>query len=218
MAVADAKYRFSFVDVGAFGSEGDSTIFAKSSLAKGIDNGTITLPPPASFPGSHITRTVPNVFVADDAFPLKPYIMKPFGGGQLTTEQLIFNYRLSRARRVVENSFGILAAKFRIFHTPIHARPEVVDKIIWAACCLHNFLIDHQGLEAGLTDSEVNGLVTPGEWRNDTQSGTLRSLRRAGSNNYSQDSKEIRNEFMRFCVSELGSLSWQLQHVNKGKT
>ncbi|XP_023234242.1 uncharacterized protein LOC111633839 [Centruroides sculpturatus] len=34
-----------------------------------------------------------HVFVADDAFGLKPYILKPYGGNDLTLEEWICNYR-----------------------------------------------------------------------------------------------------------------------------
>ena len=57
------------------------------------------------------------VIVAYDAFPPKDYILKPYNRNELTLEKRIFNYRLSRARRVVENVFGILANRFRV-HDP----------------------------------------------------------------------------------------------------
>ncbi|KAH7981292.1 hypothetical protein HPB49_022942 [Dermacentor silvarum] len=77
---------------------------------------------------------------ADDAFPMRRNLMKPFGGTNLTEDKKIFNYRLSRARRVVENAFGILANRFRCLHTVINASPERVTAIVNAACVLHNFL------------------------------------------------------------------------------
>ena len=77
--------------------------------------------------------------MADDAFPLKENIQKPLGQAGLTHDTRIYNYRLSRARRVVENSFGILANRFRVFMTPISLDPAKVENIVIACCCLHNF-------------------------------------------------------------------------------
>ena len=51
--------------------------------------------------------------VADDAFPLKLFIIKLCPNHNLGIEQLICNYRLSsRTRLIVENAFEILANRF----------------------------------------------------------------------------------------------------------
>ena len=55
-------------------------------------------------------KTLPYVLLGVDIFPLKPWLMKPNPGKNLDEPKRIFNNRLSRARRVVENAFGILTA------------------------------------------------------------------------------------------------------------
>ena len=49
-------------------------------------------------------------------------------------------YRLSRARRIVENGFGVLAARWRIYHTKMAVGVEMVNVIIKATCLLHNMV------------------------------------------------------------------------------
>jgi len=66
--------------------------------------------------------------------------MKPYPGKQLDETQRIFNYRLSRARRTIENAFGILSAKWRIFRKPLRANVDLAEKIVKATVCLHNYL------------------------------------------------------------------------------
>ena len=45
----------------------------------------------------------PYVFVADEAFPLKSWLLRPIPGRTLDTqEKKVYNYRLSRARRTIE--------------------------------------------------------------------------------------------------------------------
>uniref|UniRef100_A0A915E3H5 DDE Tnp4 domain-containing protein n=1 Tax=Ditylenchus dipsaci TaxID=166011 RepID=A0A915E3H5_9BILA len=69
-------------------------------------------------------------------------MMKPFSGHGLSLERRIFNYRLSRCRRLIENVFGMLALKWRILLSGIGARPETADWIVKAAVCLHKFILE----------------------------------------------------------------------------
>lgn len=69
-------------------------------------------------------------------------MMKPFPGRVLTVAERIYNYRLSRARRVVENAFGILSARFRVFRNAIHLDADKTKRLTLACCALHNFLIE----------------------------------------------------------------------------
>jgi hypothetical protein len=72
-------------------------------------NSESTLPKPASFEGS--VTEMPFAILADEACPLTTYLMKPFARKDLSYEERVFNYRLSRASTCNECAFGILRAK-----------------------------------------------------------------------------------------------------------
>jgi hypothetical protein len=123
------------------------------------------------------------VFVADEAFALTENILKPFPRKDLTQEKQIFNYRLTRAQRCVENAFGVLAARFRIFHTTIHMQPSKVDDIVMACAVLHNFLGRNHGTQCtqgSMLDREdlEDASVVEGKWRNEQPQGRFDMLRR----------------------------------------
>ncbi|KAB0795812.1 hypothetical protein PPYR_09873, partial [Photinus pyralis] len=65
---------------------------------------------------------------------------KPYSARELNHDRKIFNYRISRARSIVENVFGILAARFIIFNTEINFSLKKIDYVIAECCALHNDL------------------------------------------------------------------------------
>ncbi|XP_011884125.1 PREDICTED: putative nuclease HARBI1 [Vollenhovia emeryi] len=139
MATCDAKYRFTLFDVGSYGSDSDGGILSRSAFGKALYGGILNLPrETARLPGSD--KETPCYFVGDEAFQMSINMMRPYPGKTLNDQKRMFNYRLSRARRTIENTFGILAARWRILRRPICAGPEAADKFVLAAICLHNFL------------------------------------------------------------------------------
>lgn len=145
MAVADANLCFVAIDVGAYGREGDSTVFRDCALGKKLYGGTLNLPEPKHLPGM-TTRPQPFVMIGDEAFRLHTNLLRPFPARNLTPTRRVFNYRLSRARRSVECAFGVLANKWRIFHVPIQVEPNFIDLIIKTCCVLHNFVRRRDGI------------------------------------------------------------------------
>nr|CAH7734486.1 unnamed protein product [Callosobruchus chinensis] len=137
LATCDYKYKFTFVDIGAYGSQSDGGVFANSVFGQRLENNTMNIPPEQVLPGTNLM--IPYFFVGDECFLLKTYIMRPYPGQNLSTKKKIFNYRLSRARQVIENTFGILVAWWRILKTSINADIENVDNIVKAAVVFHNY-------------------------------------------------------------------------------
>ncbi|KAL1260094.1 hypothetical protein QQF64_007921 [Cirrhinus molitorella] len=123
LAVCDAQYKFTMVDIGAYGRESD-------------------------------------------------------GGKNLTSAQRVYNYRHCRARRIIENSFGIMASRFWILGRPIESSVEKAVNIVQACVALHNYLISTDVASAekaryitpNLADvTTPTGEVRPGDWRGMTE-------------------------------------------------
>ena len=166
MALVDAGYKFIFVDIGANGSCADNRIFEESGLPEALKINSINIPAPEALPSDE--QPIPYSVIGDDAFPLRPWLMKPYPSRGLTTEQRIFNYRLFRARRVVENAFGILAHRFRCLLTTMQQHPSRIEKIVMACCVLHKS-IKNPRITLAMADREEprTQQVIGGEWRND---------------------------------------------------
>ncbi|CAM4572731.1 unnamed protein product [Leuciscus chuanchicus] len=70
-------------------------------------------------------------------------------GSNLTTVQQVNNYRHSRARRIIVNTFGIMASRWRIFGRPIDCSPDNVVHIVKACVALHNYLTHTDAVNPG---------------------------------------------------------------------
>ena len=97
-------YHFKMIQIGDFGRTSDAGVYASSRIGKGFESKQLNLPEATYIPGAQYLGKMPYVIVGDAAFPLKTYLMRPNPGGNLTMDKRIFNYRLSRARRLVENA------------------------------------------------------------------------------------------------------------------
>ncbi|GFT15996.1 DDE Tnp4 domain-containing protein [Trichonephila clavipes] len=152
LAVVDADCKFTAVDVGSYGREGDAGIYLKSEIGRRIKNNTFNVP--KALPGTD--TVIPHVIVGDEAFALHQNLMKPYPRQQSLHDasKAIYNYRLSRARRTTENAFGILCSYFRLFFRPISTAPETTEKIIICACILHNILREAKVLAPGQTHTD----------------------------------------------------------------
>ena len=173
MAVSNANYEFVNVDVGRNGRMSDAGVWGSSKLCAAMEGKTANIPPPKQLPDS--TKTLPHFMVGDDAFPQASYTMKPFPFRDQNEEQRIYSYRLSRARRVIENSFGILCSKFRVFQKPIALHPDKVENVVLACVVLHNMMrrdYSEHYIQPGLADEEnvTAGRVIAGSWRDVHQS------------------------------------------------
>lgn len=167
MGIADAKYRFTYVDVGAIGRTSDGGVFNQTSFFKSLTKGDLPLPAPIPLTGRE--EPIPYFLVGDDAFALSNNLQKPYSKKSLSGLERIFNYRLSRARRIIENAFGILAHRFGVFGRPIRLGPEKTKKVTIACCALHNYLLTRTSnvySTPTLADRyDAEGNVVNGDWR-----------------------------------------------------
>jgi hypothetical protein len=153
MAIVDSDYKFMWIHVGAPGSQSDGGIWKRCNLYRKVREGTQGIPAPEPLPG-HRTP-VPWFFVGDAAFALAPWMQKPYPHRGQTRPERLFNYRLSRARRIVENGFGILAGRWRCLTTTLGQAPENAAKVTTACVDLHNLVRMRRGRpQPGEVDGE----------------------------------------------------------------
>jgi hypothetical protein len=207
-AMVTSDYKFLWVDVSGNGSSSDAHIYNNSELREGLEqNNIMGWPQPEPLP--HDTQDVPYFLVGDDAFSLRTYLMKPYGTRNLDREHRIFNYRLSRARRVVENAFGILANRFQVLLSTMNHHPDNVRLIVKACVLIHNLMrTRYPVLQNRLVDVQgPNGNMQPGAWREGINLEDTRVVQ--APNRASKEGKRQRNLLRHWCNSPAGAVPWQ---------
>ena len=221
LAIVDYYHKFIFIDVGCQGRISDGGVYNNSSLSNAIENNLLDLPLSCWLPVSedpewihdHETDCFPFMIVADDVFPLKPQIMKPYSHRNLDDKKLLFNWLGSRYRRVTENAFDILSCRFRLFLAQTCLSPETAIDLVLAAVTLHNVLRTKPRdsySSPEIFDEEINfQIVRPGSWRSDASSSVFMSLQSGRQNNRcSKNAEEIRDGLVEYFYGP-GAVPWQ---------
>ncbi|XP_065668217.1 uncharacterized protein LOC136088435 [Hydra vulgaris] len=210
LATCNAKYEFTLVDIGGSGRQSDGSIYNNSKVVSAIDNNLLNFPDPSCISGYSKSITFRYTFLADEAFALQSHMMRPYPRRtNLDKTEIVFNYRLSRGS---ENSFGVLASRFRIFRRPIVLKVENVKIVVKATVALHNFLMKIQiktdnfsYCPSHYVDQETSHESIPGKWRKETNNYQgLKSIQCQGAHNFIKKAKSIRNKYKDYFNSEEG--------------
>ncbi|KAJ1519779.1 hypothetical protein ONE63_005033 [Megalurothrips usitatus] len=174
--------RLLHVDIGGRDRRSDGGLWEMSPLKRSIDRRSLPLPPPRTLPGWPVAT--PAVIVADAA--LGPHIMKPFP-----------------ARRVVENVFGIMTARWWVLRRTFVSSERTARAIIWAVACLHNLLVlnmenippNQRWYDPGKPGEEEEVLTRPEEERE-------------------EDGEVIRQHLVDFFLGP-GNVHWQWENLQE---
>jgi len=82
LAICDANYCFTYVDIGDFGKNNDASIYNNSRFNKKLQAGTLNIPELHIYPEKNDCK-MPFVLVGDEAFALSNAMMRPYGGKDL---------------------------------------------------------------------------------------------------------------------------------------
>ena len=193
--------------IGAAGRAGDAGVYGESSSKKGVTSNSLNLPSPTYLRGNSAFKVNYHI-VGNDAFLLSKNLMKPYPHRHLEREKRIFNYRLSRARRVVGNAFGVLAHRWRVFLITIKMCPDKLTYVIFAACCLHNYLVEKKNnstYTAAADIEDADHTISEGVRRNEQR---LTGLQSSSSHNPPRNTKAQR-EILTTYFNSHGSVLWQ---------
>ena len=173
-----------------------------------MEDKSIGFPPPEVLPHD-VHDKVPFFLVGDDAFALQHYMMKPFSRRGMDMDERIFNYHLSRCRRISENAFGIMANRWQITLNIMAHEPKTCRMLVTVCIILHNYIrVNFPHLQNHVADAEdANHNIIPGEWRRGRNMTDMDRV--VAPNSGSKRAKKQRLLLKHYLSSPAGSVPWQ---------
>ena len=200
-------------DIGESGRNSDGGVLANSNLGIAMNEGMLELPEPRISPA--MSKIFPHVFVADEAFALKPFMVKPYAKNTLDERKKSLQLQDFSCKKGNREMFWYLCFKVRIFRRPIIRKVDIVVAITKAVVLLHNYLMKNESnyCPPGYADADTPFGTRSGEWRGEFQNYT--GMVSIGSNNFTRSADKVREGFCTYFDSDEGSVHWQWDMVNR---
>ena len=214
MAVVDHQYKFKYIDFGEYGSNCDLNVFKNSTLGKAFIQGKLQIPGPKSLP-QYDGLPLPHCWIGDEAFPQRKDFLRPFpkprGNIQFKVpkDEMLYNWRLSRTRNVVENAFGILSQRWRIYQRRICLGVKNVERVVKATVVLHNYLCEERPVDEVKRDLIASKVELPSN-----REACLRDMPHMHGYHTARDAAAVRDHFKAF-FNGVGAISWQNERMRK---
>ena len=153
MALVDAQYRFLWTQIGDVSSSSDGQIWNHCDFRQALQDGVLGVPDADPLPGDDVNTTY--YIIGDDAFSMRTWLIKPFRRRGLDHGQQVFNYRLSRARRV------------RCLLSTLQVHVDTATLVVRSCVALHNYLrVRNPAADQHLVDQEdAQHNLVDGAWR-----------------------------------------------------
>ena len=137
---------------------------------------------------------------------MRPY-PRPAKGENLPLDKAVFNYRLSRARRIIENAFGIISQRWRLLNRRIQLKEANVDHVMMAICCLHNFVTDVKDY------TDTNTLTVDAEGIAVILEGHVLNMAHRRGYHSAKDALQTRDLYKMYFNSPKGEVPWKWEHL-----
>jgi hypothetical protein len=124
LAHGDVDALFTTVHVSDFGKNSDGSMLRYCTLRQVLEKEELYILLPTSLSVDDNSETFLYCFVADEAFPLKMGLKRPYPNRMLSNERRMFNYRLLHAQKSVDCAFDVLNAKFKYLRDQYAAKKK----------------------------------------------------------------------------------------------